>query len=348
MKEETIKQTVQNSSSSTSAYFLKVVSFVSIAVFVFSLIYSIRKLKEKYIDYPKYDLVEIVEPMTFQTLENGQTIDFLDMAAAIGRGMLARPAMTMARPQNPNNPQDTHGIFTIDRSNSATLTVTTDGGYHEVVCYRYPSWEVVYAETNITEVPFDFLENGNYIVHVFSTSREIRGSLDIARNTNRPRPESRSHRVITSQVSESREEAVNASIDALAPLGTKEILRIESSETNIWPKPVYSRLQTLYSRIPDEAVAVFISVPSYGYILEGAEEHLGQLVHEGHNAAIYRAAAQHPALSGGRIMDSNIRETQERVISLTVLYPDINPDSPIKISPSTTMYVYGPDVVESE
>lgn len=288
-----------------------------------ALVYSILKVKKRYLDWPSYSLSKLQLPSL-------QSPESENVTAASSEAPI-----TIFRPFNQSLPSDYYGVFKVDRTNSATLIVSNSAGYHEVVVYKYPSWEIAYAETNISEVPMDFLESGNYVVAVFSPSKEIEGALNLTKNTMRPEPKSKIHRVTSTQVAENRDIAVAASVNALNPTGTREILRMHASDLPIWPKPVYTRVQTLTTTIPPSASAIFVAVPSYGYILEGADEHLGQIVHEGNNAAIYRAATQ---------TSGSLFGTGDRFIYITVLYPDISPTSPTLTSPTTTAFVFAPRV----
>jgi hypothetical protein len=318
------------------------VSLIAAATFVYILV----KAKQRYIDWPEIPLVKLESPM----VNSQETLSAPDSGTLTitGRGKTSESPITIFRPYNHKTPADYYGVFRVDKSSSATLVVSNTEGYHEVVVYKYPSWEVSYAETNINEVPMDFLENGDYVIAVFSPSLEIRGTLQTAPNTSRPRPKSRVHRVTSAQIAENRDITVAASVNALAPTGTREILRVFASETSIWPKPVFTRIQTLYTPIPPTATAIFISVPSYGYVMEGADEHLGQVIHEGNNAAVYRAVARPAALAGGKLVDATTDPTTidsvGRVISVTVMYPDISPDSPATTSPGTAVFVFAPSM----
>ena len=185
----------------------------------------------------------------------------------------------------------------------------------------------MYAETNINEIPFDFLEEGTYTVVVFSVDSVI-GELELTKNKNRLKPPARFHRITSSEVAEKRDENLSRVIETLSPKGTVRAIQIGSSPFTVWPGPIYTKVETLYAVVPEETVAIFGTFPSYGMIVEGAEEHLGSLAHEGNSSAVYR------------IISKQHESGNYRFVSMAIVYPDISPESPVPISPLCSLFIY--------
>lgn len=281
-----------------------VVAFVAIFCFILS------RIKKRAFDWPVYSLRKLETPFAAATPESSPFV--------FGRGAHT-PPLVMARPYNPESPGDYFGVVKITPIRSATLNVSTNGDYHEVVIYSYPDWAPVFSEININEVPFDFLKPGTYAVVVFSIT-PVKGELAICRNASRPRPSVRAHRTYGAKAIELREDAVSEAIAISAPSGCIEVMRATSSPTFVWPRSVFTRVETVFAVVPEDATAIFFAIPSFGYIVEGGSEHLGAIIHERVGMAIYRAIAQPPSLAGGLI--GGIDSTS-RVISITAVFPNV-------------------------
>jgi hypothetical protein len=253
-----------------------------------------------------------------------------------GRSSDVALPLIMTRPFDKTNASDYYGVVEVSRTKSATLSITSPPSYFEVVVYEYPSWDVAFAETNLSELPFDFLPEGNYATVVFSVEDGIRGELTKCANSGRKPPPARSHRSSTPSIAAARDDAIASAVAGLSSRGTNEVLRVKSSPSVIWPLPVFTRVETLYVPVPRSAVNVYVSIPSYGYVIEGRDAHLGSIIHETNYAAIYRAIPQNPAtINMGTEVHAN-----NRVVSLTVVYPDIDPTNAESASPSTCLFAF--------
>jgi hypothetical protein len=235
-------------------------------------------------------------------------------------------ALFQARPFSASRPDDYFGIIEVSSRRSAVLTVNLSAkahGYSEVVVYRYPEWTVAYADTYVTELAFDFLPHGNYTAIVYAVA-PVEGVVETCRNKNRPAPAKRSHRVTNRDTADNRNASTDSVVSANAPAGSYSYNIIPSKHTNVWPGTVFTRVETINTNIDSDVTGMFISVPSYGFVVEGANKHLGSLIHEGNNTAIYRVLSSHDSSK----------------ISITVVYPDMDPKS--IISPSTCLYTFKP------
>jgi len=294
---------------------------------VMSAYVGLRRLKRRYVDWPRHELQPLVTPPGPMTpAEAHETLlknalrsvrvavdaaqrdapparagDFGEtqrrlLAAARGRGPGAPPLHAL-RPFNKSAPSNYYGVVSVSKHESATLRVASLS-YFEVVIYSQPDWRAVFAEVNITETPLDFLPRGTYAVVVFSAGEPAKGSLEMCENRNRARPPEGARRQFDPRTSEAREEGVASTVAFAAPAGTTELLRIHSSPVHIWPAPVLTRVETVYAVVPESAVAVYVVAPAFGHIVEGEREHLAGVVHENNGAIVYRAVAQPPSLSG--------------------------------------------------
>lgn len=308
---------------------LCVVTFVAITCL---LLYSIKR---RAIDWPVYSLRKLESPIAATTFRKEE----ITAPGVYGRGAFASPPILMSRPYNTNAPGDYYGVVRITSNISATLSVSSQGDYYEVVIYSYPDWTPVFSEVNITEIPFDFLEAGTYTVVVFSIS-PVKGEISMCKNTSRPKPFARAHRLCSEKVASLREDAITEAVSLLAPQDSIEIVRATSSPTYVWPSTVHTKIETVFTIVPDDATAIFVTVPSFGYIVEGGNEHLASIVHERAGVAIYRAVAQPPSISGGRLVEGSMDDSECRVISITAIFPNIEPESAKTGLPKLGVHVY--------
>lgn len=299
-------------------------------------------------------------------------VDFLKtqqrlLVAAYGRNPGAAAPLRVLRPFDERAPANYYGVVTISKRESATLHVHAGGNadsdgvsspsYFEVVIYSQPDWLAVFSEVNISETPLDFLPKGSYAVAVFCAGNGTKGALEICENRGRPRPAERaSRRSFSAQATEARSEGLASTVALVAPTGTTEILRVHSSPVRQWPPPVLSRIETVYAVVPKTAVAVYASVPAFGFVVDGEREHLQSVAHENNGAIIYRAIAQPPTLAGGwgatreKADDGDreravLEEEGLRVVSLTVVYPNICPlVASNDLHPKLTVFVFAPEV----
>lgn len=331
--------------------FQNVLIFLVLLTILFVIgVYAYRSIRRKIV-WPRYSLVKLETPPTVSTTTITSFTDSEDVSASsttspktsstaltkassvLSESFYKTPLL-LSRPFNKESPGDYYGTVKITKKQSAKLTVSSNH-YFEVVIYTYPGWKVVYAETNINEIPFDFLDEGTYSVVVFSVDSII-GELEITKNTNRLKPPSRFHRITSSEVAEKRDETLSHVVDSLSPKGTVRAIHITSSPFTVWPGAVYTRVETLYAVVPEETVAIFATFPSYGMIVDGVDDHLGSLAHEGNSSAVYR------------IISKQHESGNYRYVSMTIVYPDISPDSPIPISPTCSLFIYtSPMVAQS-
>lgn len=248
-----------------------------------------------------------------------------------------------------NSATNVDGAFSLTNAMSGTLYISSTSGVHEVVIYKYPSYEIAFAETNISEVCLNFLGVGEYICWVFSVSDSATANLKLhprPLNISFTRPLPKLHRDVLPAVAKIREDRILGAIKMFAPPHSDLILTVESQPSTIWPKPMYTRVESIFATIPDEATAIFLSVPSYGYVVNGALEHLGPIVHEIANCAIYRVVSK-PITAAGSTDNADLfmalRNTKKSVVSLRVVYPEISP-SCLTVSPMTKIFVFSPRV----
>lgn len=350
---------------------------IGVCIFVYNAYASFRS---KYVDWPRYELKPLVTPhahalgaahtailetasvsvksslMAALKDTHGPSDNEIEarrlVAAAHGRSHGA-PPLKVFRPFNEQKPSNYFGTVSITRSKSATLHVTS-AGYFEVVIYSQPDWKPVFAEANIAETPLDFLAKlapatdaatkGAYAVTIFSTSDDTRGHLLFGENRERPRPAERAvRRQFDPKLTVMREEGIASTVDFVAPRGTSELLRVHASASHVWPPPVLTRVETVYAVVPENAVAVYVTIPAFGFVVEGEREHLASVVHENNGTIVYRAVAQPPFLAGGGGAVESRRDTALRVVSITTVYPCVSPEvSSEDLHPKTCVYVYGP------
>lgn len=239
------------------------------------------------------------------------------------------------RPYNPLATDDFFGIINITNRKSVKLTVYPSpqtNGYFEVVIYKYPEWRVVYSETSINELYLDFLPAGEYASIIYSIA-PIEGVLETCRNNKRPKPNFKSHRLTNQHVIDLRNAANDSFISSIAPNNAEEYEIIDSKPVFMFPGTVYTRVENITTNLFDlsttnenESVKeAFLVLPSYGYVVEGAEKHIGALIHESNNSAIYR-------------IKNNTGNWNEQ-IKISVVYPDIDTKM-TENSPSTNIYAF--------
>jgi hypothetical protein len=256
------------------------------------------------------------------------------MAASIPQ--VSTSPLFQARPYCPSKPDDYFGVITISSRKSATLTINLTAethGYSEVVVYNYPEWTIVYSETGLSELPFDFLPDGTYTAIVYATA-PVEGVLETCRNRKRSAPVKRVHRTTNQLVSDMRNASADSVVSALAPSGTSLVDTVQAEPVFVWPGTVFTRVETLSAVVSPDTAAIYIALPAYGFVVEGANEHLGPLIHEGNCTAIYRAVLSPQKMS------STVNQIENR-IHLTVVYPNIDPTFSHNASPNTTLYVFG-------
>jgi hypothetical protein len=266
-----------------------------------------------------------------------------------GKNSIDQPLLQY-RPFDTQKLDDYYGIITVTDTQSGHLTVSSHStnDYFEVVIYKYPTWTVAYAETNISELDLDFLEKGNYVIIVFAVE-PVEGYFSIIAQNNRKRPVAKNHRLFQRKLANAKDENAERIIYNHICGGSSELFRISSNPAYIWPGAIFTRVETLYFSTPIETTEIFITVPSYGFIVEGANEHLGTLLHEGDSVSIYRAIAKYPWEAGGsgaskdneKIATPPSTEHSDMVVSITVVYPNIDPDSEATISPSLRAFIFG-------
>lgn len=148
------------------------------------------------------------------------------------------------RPYNCNNSSNYYGIFKITSKNAYKLYVSSSD-YYEVCVYKYPEWEIVYAETNISEIDLDNLPLGEYTIMIHSIG-EIKGSLEKTSKCNKPLPESRLHKKGNSELYDEVSLLYN---DVSKLMGEEDlypnIQDFTSDALKSWPKNLYTREEIL-------------------------------------------------------------------------------------------------------
>lgn len=291
------------------------------------------RLKRKVLDWPTSTLVPLTTPLPSEAAAAAVSAATAGGGAHRKLGAAGTPPLWIYRPYSETLPANYYGAVNISRAWSATVR-TNSSDYHEIVVYAYPLWEIVAATTTPLsgEFSLDFLAPGTYTVAVFSPN-PIEGSMQMCRNEKRSRPADKTYRVTSAETAAYRNAAAESAVASLVPVDAEQLLRISSAPTFLWPPTRYTHVETVFAVVPEAAAVAFIVVPSYGYITEGGEEHLGPMLHEGAGFAIYRGIA-------ATLESQNPESAAVMYISLTVAYPDISPASPVAVSPKTMVYIY--------
>ncbi len=324
--------------------------------------YAVYHFKTRYVDWGEAPLV-----------------DLAGAAPVFGAAASAPPVdLFVARPYSADMPNDYFGVIEITETAAAAVHTSTTDGYFEVVVYEYPSWNIVYAETCVSELPLDFLDPGMYTVLVFSAVPASGKLVHHRRNRARERPQPRAHRSFSRDIAMLRDDAIESVITHNAPEGHARILCQVAAPVSRWPAPVYTHMESLFVVVPPHATHMFVSLPAYGIIIEGAREHIHELVHSGDGTSIHRAVARPLSAAGRRPQgletvgvetalpetgvdahrlmpiggvdhyDSTSVELPENalVVSLTVVYPDMDPKSVRDShgpSPRVALFVFADD-----
>jgi len=254
-------------------------------------------------------------------------------------------AVNQFRPYNPEAPEDYYGVFTVSASKSATLVIDKGPEYFEVVVYSFPDWKVVYAETNVPLIHMDFLPHGDYATVIFSIGDDSNtsGFLEISRNSKRDKPASKSHRMTSKNVAKTRNDCISRIAKSAAPADASEYMCVGSSPVFMWPGSIYTRVEQITVPVPTDSLGIIVAIPSYAYIVSGADEYLGNIVHEANSIVVYKASPKFSEMTEVHGDDDDfdvVSNGNNSTISLTVVYPDIDPESPEPISPPTEAYVY--------
>jgi hypothetical protein len=313
-----------------------------------AILYTAILAKRRYLDWPRRPLM-LLEGGTQKKYKRRGHRDALKSLKPTRCCITAPSAVRMYRPFNLNNPGDFYGTIEITQTRSATLTISAAGDDFEVVIYSYPDWSTVYSNTNLHEVPFDFLPPGLYTAIVFSTSASvvIEGALDVCTTSRRKKPPEKAHRKCAPYVTDLRDQAAAAAVEASAPSGTTETSRVVSYPAFLWPSPVHTKIEELFASIPAHTAATasfFIAVPAYGVIVSGFEDHFVEKIHEGNHTSIYSAVAKEPTMPSvnSDVEDENSDDEEFVIISVIVAYPGMDGSATRAetISPTTTLFVY--------
>lgn len=277
------------------------------------------------------------------------------VALADGAAAPHRSSLTIVRTRSDSNAD---GSFVLSEDAGGTISASSDSGTHEIVMYRYPSYEIAHSEPNVTELVIDFLPPGEYTCFVFAIGSAVDAKLTLRKKrtgtTTMRRPPSRIHRSTLETIAKTREARIAGIVESLAAPGSRLVFAASSAPSQMWPRPLYMRVETLSAAVPDETTELFIVVPSYGFVVSGAVEHLGPVIHESANFAIYRCVAR-PFTTAARsdfaflqrrrrdtAASSSTSRDDHNTINVQVVYPDMA-ISATHLSPQTRVFMFAPE-----
>jgi len=268
--------------------------------------------------YPHYRL-KLRSAIEAQNLDHG----IMSTENMVNSLIVARPVFDSVGALSDNN---FFGVFEVSDEYSAVLNITETTGentYNEIVVYSYPDWKVAYANTKVDEVFFDTLKPGKYCLALFSVEK-LKSVITLPiENLGKPLPLHRPHRKTSGTNHDSREASIESVVLTTANEPISEALNVKSTPIFVWPGAVYTRVENINTVVSPNIKKLLLTVPSFGFISEGYAQHIGagNKVHEGDNTSVYKVVTD----------DKNM-------VNITVVYPNIDPESEVVISPSLTLY----------
>lgn len=189
------------------------------------------------------------------------------------------------RPYNRDNPSNYYGIFKLQQNCGYKLTVSSSD-YYEVCVYKYPHWDIVYAETNICEIDLDSLPDGEYTVMIHSLD-EVKGCLTkTKKRATKCFPEERLHNKGNSHLYDEASQLYDHVTQLHSNLSPDKI-DYTSEALTCWPKTMYTREEKLKFH-PHCEVTVVI-VPKNEYIKID-----GEIIAHSENMKAYQLPGNQP------------------------------------------------------
>lgn len=139
---------------------------------------------------------------------------------------------------------DTMGVFKVDSQYDYILNVSSVD-YFEVCIYKYPSWKIIFSDTNIKELHLGFLSKGNYSLIVHSIDK-VKGVLKQINKNKSKKPKKSLHKKGTSNLYNYVAEMYSDIATIQRNKGLRSINKdFTSNHINSWPKMKYTKIEQL-------------------------------------------------------------------------------------------------------